>query len=367
MKNSIFYMPTKIITEKNAIKNHSAGLCQLGKRTLIITGKNSSKNNGSLQDLVEALQSLNIFYMVFDDVEENPSLETVDKITVLGRENNIDFLIGLGGGSPIDAAKAAAVLIKNPSSSIEDLTLSPMLASLPLVAIPTTAGTGTEVTPYAILTNHKLQTKHGIAQKVFPILAFLDASYLMSTPKDVTINTAVDALCHLIEGYLSANANIISDGLAEKGLKLFGECINELEKDVLDFNIRETLLLTSSIAGIVITQAGTSLPHGMGYALTYNKGIPHGKATGVFLKAYMNFCSDKAKVKNILNLLNFNTLDDFGDFLQRALGEPIALSDEELYNFASAMSNNNAKLKSHPSPVTADDILDIYRSSLGKI
>ncbi|EQB87606.1 alcohol dehydrogenase [Clostridium punense] len=367
MNNSIFYMPTKIIMEKQVIKNHSSALCQLGKRTLIVTGKTSSKKNGSLQDLVEVLQELNITYLIFDDVEENPSFETVEKISALGRENHIDFLIGLGGGSPIDAAKAAAVLIKNASSTIEDLTLAPMLGALPLVAIPTTAGTGTEVTPYAILTNHKLQTKHGISQKVFPILALLDPSYLMDTPKEVTINTAIDALCHLIEGYLSASTNIFSDGLAEKGLKLFGECINKIEKDTLEFNIRETLLIVSSIAGIVITQAGTSLPHGMGYALTYNKGVPHGKATGVFLKSYMNFCSDKAKVRNILTLLNFDSLDDFGIYLQRVLGEPIALSDEELYNFAAAMSNNKAKLKNHPAEVTADDILDIYRSSLGRI
>jgi len=364
MNNPIFYMPTKIIAQKNAIKNHGIAFSQLGEIALIVTGRNSSKINGSLTDLVETLQNLNISYYIYDDVEENPSLETILKISTFGKENNVEFLIGLGGGSPIDAAKAAGVLINNTDSTIDDLFISPMLKALPLVAIPTTAGTGTETTPYAIVTDHRAETKRGIVQRVFPVIAFLDANYLMKTSKDVTINTGVDALSHLIEGYLSSNANIFSDGLAENGLKLFGKCLKEINNYKIDFKTRENLMIASCIAGIVIAQAGTSLPHGMGYPLTYYKGVPHGKANGVLLKSYMNFCSDKEKVKNILNFLEFDNLDQLGDFLISVLGKPVELSDEELYKYASAMASNTAKLKNHPSEVTCDDILDIYRSSL---
>jgi alcohol dehydrogenase class IV len=364
MSNPIFYMPTKIVAEKNALKNHGIALSALGKKSLIVTGKSSSKNNGSLKDLVELLQDLGIVYYIFDEVEENPSLETVEKISTLGKDKEVDFVIGVGGGSPIDAAKAAGILINNKEATLKDLFISPMLLSIPLVAIPTTAGTGTEATPYAIITDHEMKTKRGIAQKVFPVICFLDATYLISTPKDVTINTSVDALSHLIEGYLSTNANIFSDGLAECGLKIMGQCIREIQDNNMDFSCREKLMIASCIAGIVITQSGTSLPHGMGYALTYNKGIPHGKANGILLKSYMNFCNDKYKVKTIIELLGFNTLEELGQFLCEVLGEPVALTDEELYEYASLMAGNEAKLKNHPSKVTGDDILDIYRSSI---
>ncbi|MEG0772880.1 iron-containing alcohol dehydrogenase family protein [Clostridium sp.] len=367
MNNPIFYMPTKIIAEKDALKNHGIAVSALGKKALIVTGKSSSKHNGSLADLVELLQEVGITYFLFDEVEENPSVETVEKISCLGRDKEVDFIIGVGGGSPIDACKAAGVLMKNIEATRKDLFASPMLLSVPIVAIPTTAGTGTEVTPYAIVTDHEVKTKRGIVQKVFPVICFLDATYLMNTPVDVTINTSVDALSHLIEGYLSANANIYSDGLAESGLKLMGQCINEVKNEKLDFETREKLLIASCIGGMVISQSGTSLPHGMGYALTYNKGVPHGKANGVFLKSYMNFCKDKLKVKTILELIGFNNLNQFGDFLMDCIGEPIAITDEEIYEYASYMASNESKLRNHPSKVTRDDILDIYRTSLIRV
>ena len=121
MNNPFFYMPTKVIVQKNAIKTHGIALSQLGKTALIVTGRNSSKTNGSLKYLVETLQDLNISYYIYDEVEENPSLDTVKKITDFGKVNKVDFVIGLGGGSPIDAAKAASVLINNHNAIIEDL------------------------------------------------------------------------------------------------------------------------------------------------------------------------------------------------------------------------------------------------------
>jgi alcohol dehydrogenase class IV len=367
MNNPIFYMPTKIICEEKAIKNHRNTLCEMGNKALIVTGYNSSKINGSLEDITSSLKALNIDYLIFDKVEENPTLDTVEKITVIGRENGVDFIIGVGGGSPIDAAKAAAVLINNKEANLNDLFTCPMLTALPVVAIPTTAGTGTEATPYAILTDHNLQTKRGIAQKVFPLISFLDPTYLMNTPKAVTINTAVDALSHLIEGYLSTNSNLYSDGLAENGLNIFGECIKNISENNISIDIRKKLLISSCIAGIVISQAGTSLPHGMGYALTYYKNVPHGKANGILLESYLNFCEDKEKVKSIINYLGFNSLETLGAFLTNVLGEPVELTDEEMVSYAEAMASNEAKLKNHPSPVTYEDILDIYKNSLKRI
>lgn len=364
MSNNFFYMPTKIILGKDCFKNNKNIIKPLGNTALLVTGKNSSKLNGSLNDVINTLDNLNIKHYLFDDVEENPSLETVKNISLQGNLNNVDFIIGIGGGSPLDAAKAAAVLIKNKDATIEDLYNNPSLNHIPVIAVPTTAGTGSETTPYSIVTDHNLRTKRSICQRIFPTFSFLDASYLINTPKPIRINTGIDALSHLIEGYLSSNANILSDSLAEKGLEYFGDCINVLNNTDLTFNEAEKLLISSTIAGIVISQSGTSLPHGMGYALTYFKGVPHGMANGLLLKEYLKICKDDIKVNKILSYLNFKSLDDFGLFLNKLFLNKPYLNKEDIQNYSEAMANNKAKLKNHPWDIDIEDLIKIYESIL---
>ncbi|MBW9151746.1 iron-containing alcohol dehydrogenase family protein [Clostridium estertheticum] len=359
-----YYMPTKIILDKEVILKNSNLFSSYGKKALIVTGKTSSIKNGSLKDVTNALEKEGIVYEVFNDVEENPSLETIEKISKLGRTQNSNFIIGIGGGSPIDSAKAAGVLINNPNATIHNLFDSPSLKSIPVIAVPTTAGTGTETTPYAILTDNKLKTKHGICQRVFPDYAMLDVKYLMSLPEKITINTSIDALSHLIEGYLSSKSNTMSDALAEKGLKLFGECLNMIKEKDFTCAVREKLMLASTIAGMVIAQSGTSLPHGMGYALTYFHNIPHGMANGVLLKSYLQFSENKHRVRKILYLLTIENLDELGDFLNDMLGSIDNVSYKDICSYAENMALNKDKLKNHPTPVGKEDILKIYKDSL---
>jgi alcohol dehydrogenase class IV len=359
-----YHMPTKILLDKDVINKNSMLFAKYRGKALIVTGKTSSIVNGSLEDVTNALKKEGITYDIFNDVEENPSLETVENIAKFGKAQNSNFIIGIGGGSPIDAAKAAGVLINNPSATRYNLFDSPHLISIPVIAVPTTAGTGTETTPYAILTDNELQTKRGICQKVFPDFALLDVAYLMFIPEDITINTSVDALSHLIEGYLSSNANILSDALAEKGLKLFGECLNMLKEKDFTYQIREKLMVASALAGMVIAQAGTSLPHGMGYPLTYFHKIPHGKANGVLLKSYLEFCADENKVRKILYLLTLENLDELGIFLNSMLGQVNTVSYEDICSYSDKMAINNDKLKNHPAVVIREDILKIYNDSL---
>lgn len=359
-----YYMPTKLLLDKDVIRSNSMLFATYREKALIITGKTSSIVNGSLNDVTNALKKEGISYDIFNDVEENPSLETVENIAKLGKTQKSNFIIGIGGGSPIDAAKAAGILINNPTATRYSLFDSPHLKSLPIIAVPTTAGTGTETTPYAILTDNEAQTKRGICQRVFPEITFLDVKYLMFLPDDVTINTSVDALSHLIEGYLSSNANILSDALAEKGLKLFGECLNMLKEKDFPYYIREKLMVASTIAGMVISQAGTSLPHGMGYPLTYFHNVPHGKANGVLLKSYLEFCADENKVRKILYLLTLENLDELGDFLNSMLGHINSVSYEDICSYTDKMAINSDKLKNHPGVVKREDILKIYNDSL---
>lgn len=359
-----YYMPTKVLLDEDVVLKNSDLFYTYGEKALIVTGRTSSIINGSLQDVTNVLSKKGIVYDIFNNVEENPSLETVENIAKLGRAQKSNFIIAIGGGSPIDAAKAAGVLINNSNATRYNLFDSPQLKSIPVIAVPTTAGTGTETTPYSIVTDNELQTKRGICQRIFPEYAFLDVKYLMFLPEQVTINTSIDALSHLIEGYLSSNANVLSDALAEKGLKLFGECLNMIREKDFTYTIRKKLMIASTLAGMVIAQSGTSLPHGMGYALTYFHNVPHGKANGVLLKSYLEFCEDENKVRKILYLLALENLDELGDFLNNMLGFVNSVSYEDICSYTDKMISNNNKLKNHPSPVRKENILKIYTDSL---
>lgn len=364
LKDFRYYMPTEVFCGKDIVNKKADLFLNYGKKAFIITGRNSSKRNGSLDDVISILKEKNIHYCIFNEIEEKPSLEIVARAADIGKREEVDFIIGIGGGSPIDAAKGIGILIRNKDIHVEELFSQQQFESIPIIALPTTAGTGTEVTPYAIFTDHKMKTKRNFSQKVFPKIAFLDPKYLMTTSEDVTINTAVDALSHLIEGYLTTKANFLSDATAEKGMKLFGQCMEALENRKFTYKIREKLLLVSTLGGKVIAQTGTSLPHGMGYPLTYFKGVPHGKANGILLKEYLNLCSNKEKVNNIFTCMGLSNIEEFGVFIEKIIDKDIIIGEEEINQYVEAMVSNEAKLKNHPDKVTKEDILKIYTDSM---
>lgn len=170
-----FFMPTKVLMGKGVVLNNSNLLKKFGNKALIVTGRYSSKKNGSLDDVVSALKKENMDYIIFDEIEENPSVESVAKAAQLGKNENVDFIIGIGGGSPLDASKAIGVMIKNKDLTSETLFSSEVLESIDIVCVPTTAGTGSETTQYAIITDHKNKTKRNLGQSIFAKLALVDA------------------------------------------------------------------------------------------------------------------------------------------------------------------------------------------------
>lgn len=362
--NINFYMPTKVLMGKNIVTNSADLLKQYGNKALIVTGKHSSKANGSLEDVKEALRLAEINYEVFDKIEENPSLETIEFGAILGKEANVNFVIGIGGGSPLDASKAIAIMIKNPKLTKETVLTSDKLEALDVIAVPTTAGTGSETTQYSIVTVHKEKTKKNLGQSVFPKLALLDASYMNNMSTNTTINTAIDAFSHLVEGYLNINSNFLTDSIAEKALKVWGECIDALVKEEFTFEIREKLMVSSTIAGMVIAQTGTSLPHGMGYSLTYFKGVPHGIANGCLYKEYLKVFKNREKVNNIWRVLGLESYAELEKLLEKLTKVNIEITEDEIKEYTDGMWNNKAKLKNHTEEITYDEIYNIYKNSL---
>lgn len=346
-----FYLPTHIFHEKNCVLNHADKLCSLGSRALIVTGKHSSRTNGSLNDVINALDTRKIPYTIFDETEQNPSVETVMKAAKKGLENGTDFVIGVGGGSPLDASKAIALMIANPGKSGEILYQKTDLSHLPVACIPTTAGTGSEATPYAILTLHKEKTKRSISHKIFPEYAFCDASYLETASRDGLVNTAADTLAHLIESSLNTNSTPYSRIFSEKGLVLWGSIKDALEEQKLTDKVYETLLFASTLGGIAISHTGTSLPHGLSYPVTYHLNVPHGKAVGIFLGGYVAHYGDKKEADRILSLLDFPDAASLQDFLSRLLNlSSLSIPEDILEASLQGTLSNPAKLKNYPFP-----------------
>lgn len=369
-----FFAPTHVYLEKNCVDNHKQELLSYGKRAFIITGKHSSAVNGSLADVLAVLDEASVPYLIYNDIEENPSVETVAKAAAEGKEFQADFVIGIGGGSPLDAAKAIALLIANPQEDAGCLYEPKDLKALPVIAIPTTCGTGSEVTPNAVLTRHAFKTKKSISYNIYPELALVDGKYLVSANGRLLIHTAVDALSHCVESRLHAKANVYNHMFSEYGLSLWGKLAPVLEQiaagpDAVPSSLSdedlEAFMLASTVAGMAIAQTTTSLPHAISYEITYNHGVPHGKACGIFLAAYMDEYArnNPEDVNRVLSLLGFDSTESFGEYLRRLLGS-VAITEEESNLYADNIMANASKLSTYPFPIDREAILRILTCSL---
>lgn len=354
-----YYMPTKIYLKELKRDNFK----NLGKKALIITGS-SSAQNGSLKDLETILNNNNINYTIYNETKENPSLEEIQTMGQIGIKEDIDFVVGLGGGSCIDAAKAVSCFIKSNIKDLRLLLTKNDLDYLPVIAIPTTCGTGSEVTPYSILTDHQNKTKSGMATKVFPISAHLNYKYLETLPNNLMKSTTIDALCHLIEGFLTVKATKLSDIIAIGSFETFSTIKDNLSNNDYNQDFLEKVLYFSTMAGIHISNSGTSLPHGLGYNLTYHKQLYHGFACGVFIYEFLKFHQDTEKVKLMLKHLHFKDLEELKEYLNSLMEINIILTEPEVEEYINQTFSNKAKLKNHPYKITRDDISKIYYNSL---
>ena len=214
---------------------------------MIVTGKNSARLNGSLDDIIKVLSSNGQEWALFDKIMSNPTIECVYEGAAFAKTENVDFIIAIGGGSPMDAAKAINLLACQdiPEDKLFNGQYSEEI--LPMILVPTTAGTGSEVTPYAVLTNNRAQTKTSIASHIlFPKVAILDAKYMENLPKEITVNTAIDALSHSIEGMLSLRANPITDSIALDSIRRISRCFESLKTGELTREQRFELLYAST-------------------------------------------------------------------------------------------------------------------------
>jgi alcohol dehydrogenase class IV len=357
-----FFMPTKVYFGIGCIQDNKEEFLQWGKKALVVTGRNSARRSGALADLSDSLEQAKIDYELFDKIEENPTIEAVEAAGLAARRFKPDMIIAIGGGSPLDAAKAIAVLAANdmPARNLYDGGFA--VPPLPILAVPLTAGTGSEVTPYSILTDIERQTKRSFSNPgLFPKAAFLDARYTQTLSRSVTVNSAVDALSHAIEGYLSRRSTPVTDCMALEAIRGFGAVKQALLDGKIELADRAALLQMSLVAGIVLAQTATTLVHALGYSLTYFSGIPHGRANGLLLAEYLRFNEPviPEKICAVLAALGLGSIDEFGELLNRLLAGNEVFSAEDFEKFAELASKapNTAFTARQPNLAELQQIL----------
>ena len=359
-----FFMPTCVYVGDSCVFENKKELI-LGNYAFIVTGKSSGEKSGALGDVVSVLEENSIKYYIYNKVENNPEIVQTAKAGTLARELGCDFIIAIGGGSPLDASKAIAVYATNQIEPYGIFSGEYENKPLPMVAIPTTAGTGSEVTPYSILTLHKEQTKKSFSSKeVFFKSAFLDGKYTLNLPLQVARNTAVDAMCHLIEGYTNKKASTGTDYMALEGLKIIGNHLEKLKDGSLTKDSCTELLWASCLGGIVISQTGTTIVHSMGYQLTYFKDIPHGMANGYLLYEYLKRVDTK-RMARCLYSLGLESLSELKEYLNIILPREYDITEKELEEW-SEISIKARNVASCPFPVSQELEIEMYKKSLLK-
>lgn len=266
------------------IKEHQA------QNPLIVIDKNLAKT-GLLEKIADILIPAGIKFTVFDKVEPEPRIELADDGAALAVKNKCDIVIGIGGGSAMDVAKAIAVLATNKGTAVDYLGLNKVTKpGLPKIMIPTTAGTGSEVTFTAVFVRKNLKKKEGMnSPYLYPELALLDPELTLSLPPAPTAQTGLDALCHAIESYTSVNSSPVSEMFSLEAIALIAENLRTCVHDGKNIVARERMLLGSLYAGIGLANAGVTAVHSLSYPLGGKYGVGHGLANTMMLPAVMAF------------------------------------------------------------------------------
>lgn len=361
-----FTLPTRVLFGKKCIQNNKDELVKFGKRAFIVTGGSSGRVSGALDDIINVLTQNDIEYAVFDKVLNNPTLENVADGSDKAKAFGADFIIGVGGGSPIDASKAIAVLAANTMAPLDLYTNKFKNMPLPIIAVPTTAGTGSEVTQYSILTRKDLETKRSFGNEdTYPMLALMDPAYTLSLNREVTVNTAVDAFSHGLESYLSKRSTPASDIFARQCIKEFSAALPALKTNELDYQAREKLLFCSLLGGMAIAHTGTTIVHAMGYSLTYFRNVPHGKANGLLMKEFLkfNYTTCQAKIDDIISIMNMESIHEFGHTMSSLIQNTLKYTRDELSRY-SGLAMEQKSVNNNPVPVTRDDLNQMLINSL---
>ncbi|MDQ0204149.1 iron-containing alcohol dehydrogenase [Pectinatus haikarae] len=287
--SKIFFVPNKILSGEGAVKDIGQYLSGKVKKALLVTDK-FMVQFGNAKKVTDALDACSIDYILYDGVNGEPTESMVEKGVSLYKENNCDFLIGLGGGSPMDTAKAIGFMSVS-KGQLSDYMHKSIDTPVPyLVAIPTTAGTGSEATQFTIITDTKNNVKMLLAgPSILPQLAIIDPDFTLTAPAKVTVATGIDALCHAVEAYTSRKAQPLSDIFALSAIKRIHKNLPLCFADGKNVEARMQMSLAATEAGISFNNSSVTIVHGMSRPIGALFHIAHGVSNAVLLVACMEF------------------------------------------------------------------------------
>lgn len=357
-----YFNPVDLRFGENAIL--SVDFNMYGKKAFIVTGKGgSSKKNSAMKDLLNILDSKGISYEFFSEVEENPSFETVDKGSELFRTKKCDFVVGIGGGSPMDVSKAISAAARTEKKVSDLYSIKDKISCYPTIEIATTSGTGSEVTQYAVLTSYD-DKKLGLrTSKLFPTVAIVDPRYTLTMPADVTISTGLDALSQLVESIISKISTPFSDALALKGLELIKNALPSVIKEPSNLNYRYDVAMASTLSGITISQTGTTIVHALGYPITSHLGMRHGLANMMTLCQIVKNAErfDPKRVKIATD--PFGGVNGLCDLIDSVYPRPkLRLNEKDAEAFAKEIDLKSGQILNTPGNYELGFVKEIYRS-----
>lgn len=367
----IYKQPVKIFFGNGQLRNFAATIAELGFSKGVLVCDSFLEQNGIAQQLMT--DSGGLLVASYSDVRPNPTVINVDGCAALLRSTGADFVVALGGGSVIDCAKAAAtVATVQESIVVYHGTGTPLPAThLPLVAIPTTAGTGAEVTCSAVLTNEQKGVKAPIlSDNFYPVAAIVDPELTYTVPKRVCAGTGLDVLAHAIEGYLSVNHQPICDAVAVHAARLVMCNLEAACGAQLDVVAKEKMAEASVMAGLAFSIPKTGASHACSFVLTNRYHIPHGEACGLTLPYFVRVNADAegGRMHSFAQLLGYTdcgALCDAIEELQRRIGARTDLRDLGLIEADLSLlveKSRHPNMNNSPTPITNEMLYTMYRS-----
>lgn len=380
-----YYMPSRILFGKGKLDEFINYLP--GKKALIVTSSGPSmKKYGYLGRVEELLNKAGIPYVIFDKILPNPIKVHIMEGSALARENGCDFVIGLGGGSSIDASKSIAVMAANPGDYWDYIGggsgkgLPVPNAPLPIVAITTTAGTGTEADPWTVVTKEETNEKIGFGYDgTFPVLSVVDPDLMMSVPAHLTAYQGFDALFHATEGYIANIATPVSDMYALKSIELIGKYLTTAVNDGSNEEARTMVALANTLSGFVESTSSCTSEHSLEHALSaYHHELPHGAGLIMISREYYTFFADKdtRKMIDMAKALGYKDANEPMDFVKAlvTLQESCHVANLKMSDYGIDKDNfskyaENARhtmgglFNFDPSPMSTEDAVGIFTRS----
>ncbi len=292
------YVPTRILFGKGQLEGLHKQKLPGKKAMIVISNGKSTKRNGALEKTEKELKLAGAETVLFDKIMPNPLKQTIMEGAAFAKENHCDFIVALGGGSVMDASKAIAAMAANDGDLWDYISggtgkgLPLVQEPLPVIAITTTAGTGSEVDQWGVVSNEETDEKIGFGgyDSLFPQIAIVDPQLMKSVPAEFTAYQGFDALFHSVECYISAAANLMSDMYALTAIENIGAYLARAVKDGSDMEAREHVAFANTLSGVVMTISSCTSEHSMEHAMSaYHHDLPHGAGLIMISKAYFTY------------------------------------------------------------------------------